>query len=113
MKLARLALLASLLSLALAMPALTATPAAPTSSRASVDAKASACPGSIGMGGKRFGTYRHRVTCTGSRTAIRRLFASYGRRGTPRGFKCRSQSRFRKTGGCTNRSGTRYFGYSS
>lgn len=113
MKLARLALLASLLSLAPAVPALTATAAAPASSRASVDAKASACPGSIRLGGRRFGTYRHRMTCTGARTAIRQLYASYGRRGTPRGFKCRSESRFRKTGGCTTRGGTRYFGYSS
>jgi hypothetical protein len=109
----RLALLAAVLSLALAMPALTATAAAPTSGRASVQAKAAACPGSIYLGGKRFGTYRHRVTCAGARRAIRDLYASYGRRGTPRGFKCRSQSKFRKTGGCTTRGGARYFGFSS
>jgi len=113
MKLARLTLLASLLSLVLVMPSLTATAAAPTSGGASVEARASACAGSIRMGGKRFGTYRRRVTCRGSRAAIRELFASHGRRGTPRGFRCRSQSGFQKTGGCTNRSRTRYFGFSS
>ena len=113
MKTIRLALLASLLSLALALPALTATAAAPASVRGSVQAKAAACPGSIRLGGQRFGTYRHRVTCTGARRAIRELYDSYGRRGTPRGFRCRSQSKFRKTGGCTTRGGARYFGFSS
>lgn len=112
MKLARLALVAALLSVALAMPALTATAAAPTSSPASVEAKASACPGSIRLGTRRFAFYRHRVTCAGARRAVARLYASYGRRGTPRGFRCRSKSRFRKTGGCTNPTKTRYFGFS-
>jgi len=113
MKTLRLTLLTAVLSVVLAMPALTATAAAPGPTRASVPAKAAACPGSIRLGGKRFGTYRHRVTCAGARRAIMELYASYGRRGTPRGFRCRSQSRFRKTGGCTTRGGARFFGYSS
>ena len=113
MTLVRLALLTSLICAALAMPALTATAAAPSSSGTSVEARASACPGSITMGGKRFSTWKYRVTCAGQRRAIRALYSSYGRRGTPRGFRCASRSRFRKTGGCRSRSGPRrYFGYS-
>jgi len=112
MESARLLLLAALLSLTLAVTASSATAAAPTSSRPSAEAKASACPTSIRLGGKRFAFYRRGVTYKGARTAIRRLYASYGRRGTPRGFKCRSRSRFRKTGGCATRGTTRYFGFS-
>jgi hypothetical protein len=113
MKLVRLALLTSLICATLAVAFLTPTAAAPTSSATSVEAKASACPGSITMGGKRFATWKYRVTCTGQRRAIRTLYSTYGRRGTPRGFKCASRSRFRKTGGCRSKSGPRrYFGYS-
>ena len=112
MKLVRIALTAALLSLALAVPGLGSSAAAPPAATASVKATASACPGTIRLGGKRFAFYKHRVTCLGARRAVRRLYETYGRRGTPRGFKCRSRSRFRKTGGCRTSSGSRYFGYS-
>lgn len=117
MKLARIALTVSLLSVALAMPGLTATAAAPSgatasAATASVKATASACTGVIHLGGKRFAFFRRRVTCDGARRALRRLYATYGRRGTPRGFKCRSRSRFRKSGGCRTSTGSRYFGFS-
>ena len=112
MKLLRLALIVALLSLVPALSGLSETAAAPTAGSASVKAHSSACPGSIWMGGKRFAVYRKRVTCTGARTAIRALYASYGRRGTPRGFKCRSLTRFRRSGGCINRTKTRNFTYS-
>lgn len=113
MKLARIALTVSLLGAALALPGLTGTAAAPSTASASVKATASACPGTIRLGGKRFAFYRKRVTCRGSRTAVRRLYETRGRRGTPRGFKCRSRSRFRRAGGCKNSTNTRYFGFSS
>ena len=113
MKLIRHALLVSLAGLALAVPGLDVSSAAPAAERASVKATASACPGSIRMGGKRFAFYKHRVTCTGARRSVRLLYETRGRRGTPRGFKCRSLSRFRKTGGCRNSTRTRYFGFSS
>lgn len=113
MTLVRLALLTSMICAALALPALTATAAAPTSSGASIQARAAACPGSITMGGKRFSTYKYRVTCAGARRAMRALYASYGRRGTPRGFRCASRSKFRKSGGCRSKSSPRrLFGYS-
>ena len=110
-KLLRLAVLVAVIGGSLAAASLTAGAATPRASAASVEARTAACPGSIRMGGRRFAFYRHRVTCDGARTAVRRLYASYGRRGTPRGFKCRSRSRFRKTGGCVNRTGSRYFGF--
>lgn len=100
------------LSAALALPALTATAAAPTASGSSVHAQASACGSVIHLGGKRFAFFRHRVTCTGARDALRRLYATRGKHGTPQGFKCRSASGFRKNAGCRTRSGRRYFGYS-
>lgn len=112
MRLARPALLASLFALVLAMPGLSSTTASPPAGASAVEAEASACPDSIRMGGKRFAFYKHRVTCTGARTAVRELYASYGRRGTPRGFRCGSKTRFRKSGGCRNRARTRFFGYS-
>jgi hypothetical protein len=108
----RIFILVLVLGATMALPALTATAAAPTTASASVKATASACPSTIRMGGKRFAFYRHRVTCRGGRTAVRRLYASRGHSGTPRGFKCRSASRFRKNAGCVNRTKSRYFGYS-
>ena len=100
------------LSATLALPALTATAAAPTGSGSSPQAQASACGSVIHLGGKRFAFFRHRVTCDGARTALRRLYASRGKRGTPRGFKCGSASGFRKNAGCRTRGNKRFFGYS-
>jgi hypothetical protein len=113
MKLVRIALVVSLLAVALAIPGLTATAAPPSAATASVKATASsACTGVIHLGGKRFAFFRRRVTCDGARRALRRLYETRGRRGTPRGFRCRSRSRFRRAGACRNSTGSRYFGFS-
>jgi len=104
----RSCLLLSLL-LALTTSPLTASAGAPA---AAPEARASACPDSIRLGGKRYAFYERRVSCANARRAVRRLYDSYGKRGRPRGFRCQSRSRFRKTGGCTNSRRTRYFGFS-
>lgn len=103
MTLARCTLLACLLCLALAAPA-----AAPASR--GPEAHLSACPDSIRLGNRTFAYYQHRVNCTRARRAVRRLYATYGREGRPRGFRCRSRNRFRRSGAC--RSGSRYFLFS-
>lgn len=111
MKLVRHALTAAFVSLALAMTALAAAPSAPASSDRSVEATTSACPGSIRLGGARFAVFRHRVSCRVARRSIKRLYRSRGRKGVPRGFRCRSTNGFRRSAGCTNSSVTRYFGF--
>jgi hypothetical protein len=109
----RTLLLVAALSAALALPALAATGSASPAAGSSPQAQAAVrCTGVIHLGGKRFAMYKHRVTCDGARRALRTLYATRGRRGTPRGFKCRSASRFRKNAGCKSSSGRRYFGYS-
>lgn len=113
MKLARIALTALALGVTLAVPGLTTPAAAPSAASASVNATASACTGVIHLGGKRFAFFRRRVTCDGARRALRRLYETRGRRGTPRGFKCRSRNMFRRAGACRNSTGSRYFGFSS
>ena len=111
MTLFRCTLAALTLCLALAVPA--ALPAdravAPQSSAASPKATASACPSTIRLGNRRFAYFqRGRVNCTRARRAVRRLYATYGREGRPRGFRCRSDTRFRRNGAC-RASRTRYF----
>lgn len=74
-------------------------------------ATASACPSTIRLGNRRFAFYkRGRVDCTRARRAVRRLWETYGRAGRPRGFRCRSTNRFRRSGSC-RASSTRYFLY--
>jgi len=104
----RFCLLLGLLCLAATASPLTASAGAP---EPSPKATASACPGSITLGGKRYAYFQRRVNCANARRAVRRLYASYGERGRPRGFKCRSRTRFRKNGACSS-SRTRYFGFS-
>ncbi len=114
MTLFRRTLVALALCLALAAPA--AAPAGPAAapevSAAAPEAKASACPSTIRLGNRRFAYFQRRVNCANARRAVRRLYASYGRRGEPRGFNCRSRTRFRRNGACRNSRGTRYFGFS-
>ena len=110
----RRTLLTVTLCLALAVPA--TAPADRASQRpgnvATSDVTASACPSSIRLGSRRYAYFQRRVNCENARRAVRRLYASYGRRGRPRGFRCRSRTRFRRNGACRNSTGTRYFGFS-
>ncbi|MGI8946305.1 MAG: hypothetical protein ACR2GL_08725 [Thermoleophilaceae bacterium] len=111
-------LLTALLSVALVAPATAPAAEKASASRAADGARAplasaaARCRGSIRLGGRRYAFWRHRVRCGAARRAVRRLFASRGRRGSPRGFRCRSRSRFRKTGACSTRGLGRYFGFS-
>ena len=111
MTLARCALLALTFCLALAVPA--AVPAdraaAPEASAAAPEARATGCPTTIRLGNRRFAYFQRRVNCTRARRAVRRLYATYGREGRPRGFRCRSPNRWRRYGSC-RASRTRYFG---
>ena len=112
MTLFRCTLVTLTLCLALAVPA--AVPAdraaTPEASGTAPEARASACPTTIRLGNRRFAYFQRRVNCTRARRAVRRLYASYGRRGEPRGFRCRSPNRFRRYGSC-RASRTRYFGF--
>ena len=112
----RFVVFASLLCLAMVAPTVAPADPAPRAAAAPANpapvAQAAACPGAIRMGGRRYAYYQRRVNCKRARRAVRRLFATRGRAGAPRGFRCRSQSNFRKSGGCANRSRTRYFGFS-
>ncbi|MDQ4048051.1 MAG: hypothetical protein M3131_01520, partial [Actinomycetota bacterium] len=112
--LSRCTLVALSLCLALAAPAAApADPAAaPEASAAAPEAKASACPSTIRLGNRRYAYFQRRVNCTRARRAVRRLYATYGRQGRPRGFRCRSRNRFRGNAGCRNSTGSRYFGFS-
>ena len=113
MTLSRCTLVASTLCLALAVPAVGPADraAAPEASAASPEATASACPSTIRLGNRRFAYFqRGRVNCARARRAVRRLYATFGREGRPRGFRCRSDSRFRRNGSC-RASRTRYFLY--
>ena len=113
MTLFRRSLIALTLCLALAVPmAVSAeTASGPTASTASAPkAGASACPTTIRLGNRRFAYFQRRVNCTRARRAVRRLYASYGRRGRPRGFRCRSDTRFRRNGAC-RKSRSVYFLY--
>ena len=113
MTLFRCTLVTLILCLALAVPA--AGPvdrtAAPEASAAAPEARASGCPSTIRLGNRRFAYFQRRVNCTRARRAVRRLYATYGRAGRPRGFRCRSPNRFRRSGSC-RASRTRYFGFS-
>ena len=74
-------------------------------------ARVAACPGSIRLGGEAFVFYRTRANCTRARRAVRRLFASRGKRGRPRGFRCESGSRYRRGAYCHTRGNYRVFGF--
>lgn len=112
MTLRRFAVLASLLCLATAAPTV-AAPAGPASkAKVAPKAQAAACPDSIRLGGQRYAYYQQRVNCRRARRAVKRLYASRGGRGRPRGFRCRSESSFRSNGGCVTPNRKRYFGYS-
>lgn len=114
MTLLRLALLGALICLAMVAPTVAPADSAPRTVAAAESgpiATAAACPDAIRLGGRRYAYYQHRVKCRRARRAVRRLYATRGRDGTPRGFRCRSQSGFRRTGGCVNSSRTRYFGF--
>lgn len=84
--------------------------AAPEASAAAPEARASGCPTTIRLGNRRYAYFQRRVNCTRARRAVRRLYATYGREGRPRGFRCRSPNRFRRYGSC-RASRTRYFGF--
>jgi hypothetical protein len=104
------------LTLCLAFAVMATAPAdravSPASSAAASEVRASACPTTIRLGSRRYAYFQRRVNCENARRAVRRLYASYGRRGRPRGFRCRSRTRFRRNGACRNSTGTRYFGFS-
>ena len=113
MTLFRRALIALTLCLALAVPVTAPADPAPgpeASAAAAPKAGASACPTTIRLGNRRFAYFQRRVNCTRARRAVRRLYASYGRRGRPRGFRCRSDTRFRRNGAC-RKSRSVYFLY--
>lgn len=115
MTLFRMTLLSCALCVALTAPA--AAPAnrgaAVTASGAAPTALASACPTTIRLGGRRYAYYqRGRVNCRRARDAVRRLWETYGRRGRPRGYRCGSDTRFRRNGIC-RKTRTTYFGYNN
>ncbi len=111
----RLAVLASLMCVAMVAPTMAPADPAPSTTAAADTgpiAMAAACPDAIRLGGRRYAYYQHRVNCRRARRAVRRLYATRGREGTPRGFRCKSTSGFRRAGGCVNASRSRYFGFS-
>ncbi len=112
MTLSRCTFVALTLCLVLAAPTTAPTDraAAAQASAASPEATASACPTTIRLGNRRFAYYQRRVNCRRARRAVRRLYATYGREGRPRGFRCRSPNRFRRYGSC-RRSRSVYFGF--
>lgn len=115
----RLAVVAALLCLGMTVPALAAgdlsgaTAGAAAAAAPAPTAESAACPGSIRLGGRAYAYYQQGVNCGRARRAVRRLYATRGREGAPRGFRCRSRSNFRRHGGCTTRNRKRYFGFSS
>ena len=114
MTLFRCTLITFALCLALAAPtALPADHAVGTGARAAApQAVASACPSTIRLGNRRYAYFQRGVNCTRARRAVRRLYSTYGRQGRPRGFRCRSVTRFRRNGAC-RRSSRAYFGYNN
>ncbi len=104
------------LTICVALAVATAAPAGgdagPVASAAASEVSASGCPTTIRLGTRRYAYFQRRVNCANARRAVRRLYASYGRRGRPRGFRCRSRTRFRRNGACRNSTGSRYFGFS-
>ena len=112
MTLSRCTLVTLTLCLALAAPAAVSADRAAAPDASAPEAGASACPTTIWLGGRRHAYFqRGRVNCTRARRAVRRLYATYGREGRPRGFRCRSTNRFRRSGGCSNSTNTRYFNF--